>query len=94
MKHDLSISGIHRALAASLPIIDHVTNCCKRPIACATLYNFCIRNGDHSDDSHENDDDDDENDDTNVMQDGDNIRVVLKKRKYLLVNGILPLSSY
>ena len=27
-----AISGIHTALAASLPIIDHVTNCCKRLI--------------------------------------------------------------
>ena len=32
MKHDLSISGIHTALGRSLPIIDHVINCCKWPI--------------------------------------------------------------
>jgi len=51
----------------------------KTAIACAVLHNFCIRNGDHWDDSDKNDDDDGENDDTNVMQDGDNIREVLKE---------------
>jgi len=50
----------------------------KTAIACAVLHNFCIRNSDHWDDGDENDDDDGENDDTNVMQDGDNIREVLK----------------
>ena len=51
----------------------------KTAIACAVLHNFWIRNSDHWDDSDENDDDDGENDDTNVMQDGDNIREVLKE---------------
>ena len=43
----------------------------KTAIACAVLHNFCIWNGDDWDERDE--------DDTNVMQDGDNIREVLKE---------------
>ena len=51
----------------------------KTAIACAVLHNFCIRNGDDWDERDEDDHDDGEDDDTNVMQDGDNIREVLKE---------------
>ena len=34
LKHALSSSEIHFAVAKSLEIIRHMTNCCKRPIAC------------------------------------------------------------
>ena len=33
LEHALCSSEIHLAAAKSLEIIDHVTNCCKRPIA-------------------------------------------------------------
>ena len=51
----------------------------KTAIACAVLHNFCIRNGDDWDERDEDDHDDGEDNDTNVMQDGDNIREVLKE---------------
>lgn len=51
----------------------------KTAIACAVLHYFCIRNGNDWDERDENDHDYGEDDDTNVMQDGDNIREVLKE---------------
>ena len=37
LKHALSSSEIHLAVAKSLEIIGHVTNCCKRPIVLITI---------------------------------------------------------
>ena len=51
----------------------------KTAIACAVLHNFCIQNSDDWDERDEDDHDDGEDDDMNVMQDGDNIREVLKE---------------
>ena len=38
LKHALSSSEIHFAVAKSLEIIGHVTNCCKRPILEKTFF--------------------------------------------------------
>ena len=40
LEHALCSSEIHLAAAKNLEIIGHVTNCCKRPILCVSLYNF------------------------------------------------------
>ena len=40
LKHALSSSEIHFAVAKSLEIIGHVTNCCKRPIAMKEITQF------------------------------------------------------
>ena len=37
LRHALSISEINLAVAKSLGIIGHLTNCCKRPIVCTFL---------------------------------------------------------
>jgi len=52
----------------------------KCSVACAVLHNFCINNGDDWDDDDDDsghDDDSDSDDDT--MDDGDDIRQILKE---------------
>jgi len=50
----------------------------KTATARAVLHNFCIMNGDAWDDGDDGGDGDNDNDNDHVMQDGDNIREVLK----------------
>ena len=58
LKHALSVSEVHLAVAKSLEIIDHLTNCCKKPFECCIhgfsyiLYFHCYRKSFYSYDGH------------------------------------------
>ena len=66
------MEDFRKAVQQYNPISSQDCNCC------AVLHNFCIWNGDW-DERDKDDHNDGEEDDTNVMQDGDNIREVLKQ---------------